>query len=151
MKFKKAVILLFVMFLALVLVACGGNGANSGDENSKSDPLVPVSIALKVKVAKVQINTELKMTYTITPATAQNDDVKVTIDKTDLATAAKSGNNQISAFLILLLPREQQYRSTMKRPILSYLILDEPQIWLFNVLRQICEHNKRRHLRIRQL
>ena len=90
MKFKKLMALIFVCMLAFVLVACGGEV----DPTPDVDPKTPVNIALKVKVAKVQINNDLKITYAITPATAQGDEVTVELNN-NLATFAKEGNNTI--------------------------------------------------------
>ena len=91
MKFRKLFVLLFVMIFALCLVACGNKPA---DDGQKADPLVPTGIALKVKTAKVQINTTLKLTYTITPATAQGDAVTVSVNN-DLGTVALKGTNGV--------------------------------------------------------
>ena len=84
MKFRRLFVLLFVIVFALFLVACGGDKPE--DDKPQVDPLVPTAISLKVKTAKVQINTELKLTYTITPATAQGDAVTVSVNN-DLGTA----------------------------------------------------------------
>ena len=92
MKFKKVIIMLFVIVLALALVACGKDP--SSDDKPKDDPLTPVAISLKAKVAKVQINGTVKLTYAITPATAQGDAVTVKVSN-DLATAAVSGTNTV--------------------------------------------------------
>ena len=89
MKFKKILALLFVCLLAVVLVAC-----DKDDPIQKDDPLTPTNITLKVKVAKVQINNDLKITYAITPATAQGDEVTIELNN-NLATFAKEGNNSI--------------------------------------------------------
>ena len=91
MKFRKLFVLIFIMFFALTLVACGNKPADDGPE---VDPLVPTAISLKVKVAKVQINNTCKLTYAITPATAQGDAVTVTVNN-DLATVATSGTTNI--------------------------------------------------------
>ena len=91
MKFRKLFVLLFVMIFALTLVACGDKPA---DDGPKADPLVPTQIALKVKTAKVQINTTIKLTYTITPATAQGDAVTVSVNN-DLGTAVLKGTNAV--------------------------------------------------------
>ena len=92
MKFRKLFVLLFVMIFALTLVACGDKSGDDG--GSKADPLVPTQIALKVKTAKVQINTTIKLTYTITPATAQGDAVTVAVNN-DLGTAVLKGTNTV--------------------------------------------------------
>ena len=91
MKIRKLFVLLFVLIFALTLVACGDKPAEDGQ---KADPLVPTGIALKVKTAKVQINTTLKLTYTITPATAQGDAVTVSVNN-DLGTVALKGTNGV--------------------------------------------------------
>ena len=88
---KKAYILLFIFVFCLLLVACGDGEKNNG---SKADPLAPTAISLKVKVAKVQIHNEVKLTYTITPATAQGDNVTVDVNN-DLGSAVIQGNNTI--------------------------------------------------------
>ena len=88
---KKIFVFVFALLFALCLVACGNKEDNKKQE---ADPLVPTAIALKVKVAKVQINTKIKLTYSITPATAQGDDVTVSVNN-DLATCAKTGTNGI--------------------------------------------------------
>ena len=88
---KKTCVLLFIFAFLLFMVACGDN---EKDDGPKADPLVPTAISLKVKVAKVQINNEVKLTYTITPATAQNDAVTVSVNN-DLGSAVVKGNNTI--------------------------------------------------------
>ena len=88
---RKIYALFLLLVLALCLVACGGK---EEDKKQQADPLVPTAIALKVKTAKVQINTKIKLTYSITPATAQGDDVTVTLSN-DLVTYAKVGSNGI--------------------------------------------------------
>jgi len=94
MKLRKLFIIIFITVLMFSLAACGGD-SKGDDTKVAADPLVPTAISLKVKTAKVQINKELKMTYTITPATAQGNAVTVTVDKTDLATAAVQGTNTV--------------------------------------------------------
>ena len=89
MKLKKLFAFLLIAFFGLVLVAC-----NDDPVGPTVDPLVPTAITLKVKVAKVQINNDLKITYAITPATAQGDAVTVELNN-DLATFTKEGNNTI--------------------------------------------------------
>ena len=90
MKLKKLLCFLVLALVMFVLVGCPDNGPEVPDV----DPTIPTNIALKVKVAKVQINTELKITYVITPATAQNDEVTIELNN-NLATFAKEGNNTI--------------------------------------------------------
>jgi len=91
MKVKKVFSLFLVVLFAFILVACGNE---KQEETKKSDPLLPTSISLKVKTAKVQINKELKLTYTIQPATAQGDAVTVSLDN-QKASAVVSGSNTI--------------------------------------------------------
>ena len=93
MKFRKSFALFLVMILTLALVACGG-GNEGGEDKTQVDPLVPTAISLKVKTAKVQINTELKLTYTITPATAQGDAVTVSVNN-DLGSVVVNGTNSV--------------------------------------------------------
>ena len=90
MKLKKLLAFIFVCFLALILIACDGDDP----DGPIVDPNTPTNITLKVKVAKVQINNELKITYAITPATAQADEVTIELNN-NLATFAKEGNNTI--------------------------------------------------------
>jgi len=91
MKIKKLFLFLLIAIIAIILVSCG---KEVEDNTKKVDPLVPTAISLKVKTAKVQINKELKLTYTISPATAQGNAVTVTLDK-EKGTTAVSGNNTI--------------------------------------------------------
>jgi len=93
MKLRKLISFLFLVILAFVLVACGGN-KDKGDDPVKADPLVPTAISLKVKTAKVQINKTLKLTYTISPATAQGNAVTVSVNS-DKASAVVEGTNTI--------------------------------------------------------
>ena len=88
---RKSYIILFVFAFCLFLVACG---TSENNKSSNVDPLVPNAISLKVKVAKVQIHNEVKLTYTITPATAQGDNVTVVVNN-DLASVVIQGNNTI--------------------------------------------------------
>lgn len=89
-RFLKIFILAVFAFIFAFAVGCTDNGVTPDDVN----PLVPTQITLKVKVAKVQINSDLKITYAITPATAQGDDISVELSN-NLVTYAKQGNNTI--------------------------------------------------------
>ena len=90
MKIKKVLFFLVLALMLFLVVGCDGGG----DKPDPVDPLVPTAITLKVKVAKVQINNSLKITYAITPATAQGNDVTIELNN-QLATYTKEGNNSI--------------------------------------------------------
>jgi len=94
MKIRRIITLIFIMVFALFLVACGKDNGKVDGGGTQVDPLVPTAISLKVKTAKVQINKTLKLTYTITPATAQGNEVIVTVSN-DKATAVREGTNTI--------------------------------------------------------
>jgi len=92
MKIKKIFAFLLMLIFVFTLVACGNNAEQ--EKKPEVDPLVPTAISLKVKTAKVQINKTLKITYAITPATAQGNAVTVTLNS-DKATAVVEGTNTI--------------------------------------------------------
>ena len=88
-KIIKALSMLLVVVFLFTVVGC-----TPDDPVNPVDPLLPTAISLKVRVAKVQINNELKITYAITPATAQTNAVTVELNN-DLATFAIEGHNSI--------------------------------------------------------
>ena len=90
MKIKKVLFFLVLALMLFLVVGCDGGEVGI----DPVDPLVPTAITLKVKVAKVQINNSLKITYAITPATAQGNDVTIELNN-QLATYTKEGNNSI--------------------------------------------------------
>lgn len=98
-KFFKVFSLLIVCVLLFTLAACGApkSEKKSGGrhEREAADPYTPISITLKVRVAKVQINNTVKLTYVITPATAQGDKVTVSISDDKLAAVAIEGTNNV--------------------------------------------------------
>jgi len=91
MKLKRLLTFIITLIFAIFLVACG---SEQKEETKKEDPLTPKGISLKIKTAKVQINKTIKLTYTITPSTAQGDAVTVTLDN-DLVTTSIEGKNAI--------------------------------------------------------
>ena len=92
--FKNNKIFKMMCFIIMALVLFFVVGCSDNEPIDDTNPLLPTQITLKVKVAKVQINNELKLTYAITPATAQGDKVTVELNN-NLVTYALQGNNTI--------------------------------------------------------
>ena len=92
--FKNNKIFKMMCFIIMALVLFFVVGCSDNGPIDDTNPLLPTQITLKVKVAKVQINNELKLTYAITPATAQGDQVTVELNN-NLVTYALQGNNTI--------------------------------------------------------
>ena len=92
--FKNNKIFKMMCFIIMALVLFFVVGCSDNEPIDDTNPLLPTQITLKVKVAKVQINNELKLTYAITPATAQGDQVTVELNN-NLVTYALQGNNTI--------------------------------------------------------
>ena len=90
---KNRIAIIFVCMCLSLLVGCWGYYPLPTPAPT-FDPYYPTDIRLIVKVAKVQINNSLKITYAITPATAQNDNVTIELNN-ELATYTKEGNNTI--------------------------------------------------------